>query len=286
LQVSKAAVSQHIAELERVAGVSLVRRTTRSVQLTDAGRQLVEAAEPAFAQIAHGFDDVRDLGGVPRGLLRVTAPVAFARQQLVARLPAFLQANPLLRLELDMSDRLVSLAQEGFDLAIRHSNSIPDTHVSSKIADTQQILVASRAYLARRGTPRTPDDLSGHDCLHYPRPRESLAWHLVPAGKQRSPATSIGVRGPFAANNSEALRDAAIGGIGIALLPDFSADAALRAKLLVRVLPAWRPVGTFAACIFAVRPFSVRPSRAVRAFVEFLRASFAQGFLGERSART
>ena len=279
LKVSKAAMSHHIAELEQAAGVPLVRRTTRSVQLTEAGRQLVEAAESAFAQIEQGFDGVRDLADTPRGLLRVTAPVAFARQQLVPRLPRFLEAHPQVRLELDMSDRLASLAQEGFDLAIRHSASAPDTHVAWKICDTRAVLVASRGYLRRKGTPEVPEDLSRHDCLHYPRPQETIAWHLEPHKRStRDARVSVAVHGPFAANNSEALRDAAMGGLGIALLPDFSADAALEAGKLVRVLPAWRPVGTFAEQILAVRPYSPHVPRAVQALVAFLRDAFGRGF--------
>ncbi|HKW83152.1 MAG TPA: LysR family transcriptional regulator [Burkholderiaceae bacterium] len=279
LKVSKAAMSQHIAELERAAGVPLVRRTTRSVQLTEAGRQLVEATEPAFAQIERGFAGVHDLVETPRGLLRVTAPVALARQQIVPRLPQFLDACPQVRLELDMSDRLASLAPEGFDLAVRHSSTVPDTHVAWKICDTQPVLVASRGYLRRKGIPRTPSDLSRHDCLHYPRPQETLAWHLEPLKRSsRESKASVAVRGPFAANNSEALRDAALGGLGIALLPDFSAKLALEAGKLVQVLPDWRPVGAFGDHIFAVRPYSPHVPRAVQAFVAFLRDTFSGGF--------
>src|SRR6185436_17217086 len=114
LGLSKAAMSQRVAELERAAGVPLVRRTTRSVRLTEAGERLVETTRGAFAQIEQGFAGVRDLAGEPRGLLRVSAPVALARQQIVPRLAGFLRTHPQIRVELELSDRLVSLAQEGF----------------------------------------------------------------------------------------------------------------------------------------------------------------------------
>ncbi|EIM31293.1 transcriptional regulator, partial [Leptothrix ochracea L12] len=117
LGVSKAAMSQRISELERAAGVPLVQRTTRSVRLTEAGQQLTDATRGAFEHIERGFASVRDLaGGAPRGLLRVTAPVALGRQRIVPLLPDFLRAHPEIRIELDLSDRLVPLAQEGFDL--------------------------------------------------------------------------------------------------------------------------------------------------------------------------
>lgn len=283
LGISKAAMSQRIAELERAAGVPLVRRTTRSVRLTEAGQQLVDATQGAFEQIARSFEGVKDLAGAPRGLLRVTAPVAFARQQLVPRLPDFLRAHPDVRIELELSDRLSSLAQEGFDLAIRHSASVPDTHVAWTLCRTQSVLVASRAYLRRRGVPERPEDLSEHDCLHYLRPQETPAWRFVRHGARGAPGRDAGkltvaVKGPFAANNSEALREAAQGGLGIALLPDFSAQAALQGGRLVSVLPEWQPVGAFAEQLFAVRPYSPQVPRAVQAFVAYLREALKGGF--------
>ena len=279
LGVSKAAMSQRIAELERAAGVPLVRRTTRSVRLTEAGQRLVDDTRAPFEQIAHSFAGVRDLAGVPRGLLRVTAPVAFARQQLVPRVADFLRANPEVRLALDLSDRLSALAVEGFDLAIRHAASVPDTHVAWRLCATRSVLVASRAYLRRRPAPQTPQALSQHDCLHYPRAQDQPAWTLESANGRRSvERVTIPVAGPFAANNSEALRDAALAGLGIALVPDFSAQGALQAGKLVRVLPQWTPVGAFAEQLFAVRPYASHVPRAVTVFVAWLREAFKAGF--------
>ena len=286
LGVSKAAMSQHIAELERAAGVSLVQRTTRSVRLTEAGERLVDQTRAPFEQIAEGFAGVRDLAAEPRGLLRVTAPVAFARQQLVPRLPEFLRAYPEVRLELDMSDRLRSLALEGYDLAVRHTAAVPETHVAWKLASTRTLLVASRAYLRRRGTPQSPGDLKEHACLHYPRAEGNPTWTFAasaPAKGGRQGAASaehvtVPVAGPLAVNNSEALRDAAAAGLGIALLPDFSAQSALEADKLVEVLPRWRSTGAFGDALYALRPYTSRANKAVQVFVAFLRESFGDGF--------
>jgi DNA-binding transcriptional LysR family regulator len=279
LGVSKAAVSQRMAELERLAGVALVQRTTRSVRLTEAGQRLVDDTRASFEHIAQCFSEVRDSAGVPHGLLRVTAPVAFARQQLVPRLPDFLRAHPAVRLELDMSDRLSSLATEGFDLAIRHTAHPPDTHVAWTLCHTRSVLAASRVYLRRHGTPRHPGELAQHNCLHYPRSQDTPAWTLEPlskaAGKER---VTVQVSGSLAANNSEALRDAAVGGLGIALLPDFTAQASLRSGKLVQVLPEWAPVGAFAGQIYAIRPYSAHVPLAVTAFVGFLRGALTTGF--------
>ncbi|PNG59560.1 MULTISPECIES: LysR family transcriptional regulator [unclassified Variovorax] len=279
LGVSKAAMSQRIAELERAAGVPLVRRTTRSVRLTEAGQRLVDDTRAPFEQIAHSFAGVRDLAGVPRGLLRVTAPVAFARQQLVPRVADFLRANPEVRLALDLSDRLSALAVEGFDLAIRHAASVPDTHVAWRLCATRSVLVASRAYLRRRPAPQTPQALSQHDCLHYPRAHDQPAWTLeLSNGRRAVERVTIPVAGPFAANNSEALRDAALAGLGIALVPDFSAQGALQAGKLVQVLPQWTPVGAFAEQLYAVRPYASHVPRAVTVFVAWLREALKDGF--------
>ena len=281
LNVSKAAMSQRIAELERAAGASLVQRTTRSVRLTEAGQRLVEDMRGPFEQIAHSFEGVRDLAGVPRGLVRVTAPVALARQQLVPRLAAFLRAQPEVRIELDMSDRLSSLAMEGFDLAIRHTAAPPDTHVAWTLCDTRSVLVASRAYLRRHGTPREPQALAEHDCLHYPRAQETPTWHFearAAASKAAVQRITVPVSGPLVANNSEALRDAAVSGLGIALVPDFSAQSALQSGKLQEVLPQWRSVGAFGEKLYAIRPYATHVPRAVAVFVAWLRETLAEGF--------
>jgi DNA-binding transcriptional LysR family regulator len=276
LGLSKAAMSQRVAELEAAAGVPLVRRTTRSVRLTEAGQQLADSTRGAFTAIEQAFSGVQDLADAPRGLLRVTAPVALARQQIVPHLPPFLRRYPELRLELDLSDRLSPLAQEGFDLAIRHTSTPPDTHVAWALCATHSVLVASPAYLQAHGAPQQPADLAGHAGLHYPRPGDTPVWQLEPVGG--GARVSVPVHGPLAANNSEALREAALGGLGIALLPDFSAQAALAAGDLVGVLPGWQPVGAFGSHLWALRPHTAQVPRAVRLLVDCLREALAPGF--------
>jgi DNA-binding transcriptional LysR family regulator len=279
LGVSKAAVSQRITELERSAGVPLVQRTTRSVRLTEAGQRLVDDTRASFEHIAQSFSRVRDLAGTPRGLLRVTAPVALARQQLVPRLAGFLREFPEIRLELDLSDRLSPLATEGFDLAIRHTANPPDTHVAWTLCATRSVLVASRSYLRRLGTPLVPADLAAHNCLHYPRSQDTPAWTLEPLSRKfGGERATVQVSGSLTANNSEALRDAALSGLGIALLPDFTAQASLQADKLVQVLPQWKPVGAFAEQIYAIRPYSAHVPQAVSVFVKFLRGALVKGF--------
>ena len=278
LGVSKAAMSQRITELERVAGVPLVQRTTRSVRLTEAGQHLVDDTRASFEHIEQSFAQVRDLAGSPRGLVRLTAPVALARQQLVPVLAEFLRQYPEVRLQLDLSDRLSSLATEGYDLAIRHTASPPDTHVAWTLCETRSVLVASRAYLRRQGVPAVPADLTGHNCLHYPRAHEAPAWTLQPLPHLGTERVTVQVSGSLSANNSEALRDAAVAGLGVALLPDFTAQAALRAGKVVEVLPGWTPVGSFAGQLYALRPYAAHVPQAVSVLVKYLRDALNGGF--------
>lgn len=285
LGLSKAAVSQRLTELERAAGLPLLRRTTRSVQLTEAGRQLVATTRSAYAQIERGFTEVRELGEAPRGLVRLTAPVALGRQHLLPRLAGFLREHPGLRLELDLSDRLVSLAREGYDLAIRHAAQPPEDHVAWTLCESEAVLAASPAYLRRAGVPAHPRELARHACLGYWRPGQPPAWTFEPRELAPEQAAAgrceVAVRGPLAVNNSELLREAALEGLGLALLPDFSAQAALRRGRLRAVLPGWRAVGPFGGRILAIRPASPALPRAVQALVAHLRAGLAAGFGAE-----
>ncbi len=279
LGISKASVSMRIAELERAAGVPLVRRTTRSVGLTEAGQQLVDDTQGAFTRIEQSFASIKDLAGTPRGLVRVTAPVALGRQHIAATAAAFLRGHPEIRLELDLTDRFVNLAQEGFDLAIRHAHAPPDTHVAWELCPSRSLLVASSDYLRRHGAPSHPAELASHQCLLYLRDTAGQNWSFERDSPRKPPEkVVVAVNGPLRANNSEVLREAVLGGLGIGLLPDFSAAAHLGPRQLVRVLPQWQPHGFFGERLYAIRPWSPQVPRAVQCFVDHLRQALAQGF--------
>lgn len=283
LNVSKAAMSHRIGELEHAAGVALVQRTTRSVRLTEAGQQLVDSTRAPFAAIEQSFVAVKDRAIAPHGLLRVTAPVALGRQQVVPLLPPFLREYPEVRVELELSDHLSALSQEGFDLAIRHASAVPDTHVAWSLCQTRSYPVAVQTYLRNHGTPVTPADLAQHNCLYYPRSGFAPAWSFEPE-RGTGGRLTIAVSGSFAANNSEALRETALAGLGIALLPDFSAQQDIASGRLVRVLPKWRSVGAFGDQVFAIRPYSAQIPRTVSVFVAHLRNALAGGFTLDEAA--
>jgi DNA-binding transcriptional LysR family regulator len=276
LGVSKASASMRISELERAAGVLLVRRTTRSVGLTEAGQQLVNDMLPAFGRISESYTAVKDLVGKPRGLVRVTAPVALGRQHLAPCVAAFLKDFPEIQIELELTDRFVNLANEGFDLAIRHTNTPPETHVAWVLCETRSVLMASPAYLAARGVPTHPSELSAHDCLLYLGGGHSANWTFAKTASAAPPAderVGVNIRGSLKANNSEVLRDALLAGLGIGLLPDFSLPPANGngESLLLRVLPDWQVQGFFGDRIYALRPWSAQVPKAVQCLVEYLR---------------
>ena len=222
LGVSKASASMRISELERVAGVLLVRRTTRSVGLTEAGQQMVSGMQPAFDRIIESYTAARDLVGTARGLVRLTAPVALGRQHLAPRIATFLKRFPDIHIELELTDRFVNLANEGFDLAVRHTSAPPETHVAWVLCDTRSVLVASPDYLQRRGVPAHPSELTAHDCLLYLGDHAG-SWTFARNNKRKSDErVGVNITGSLKANNSEVLREALLAGLGIGLLPDFS----------------------------------------------------------------
>ena len=280
LGTSKASVSMRISDLERTAGVLLVRRTTRSVGLTEAGQHLVAEMQPAFERISGSYSATRDMAGKPRGMVRLTAPVALGRQHLASCLADFLKRFPDIHIELELTDRFVNLANEGFDLAIRHTNVVPETHVAWVLCNTRSVLVASADYLAQRGVPAHPDDLTAHDCLLY-LGNHASSWTFVKTAKKKSvERAGVDIRGSLKVNNSEVLRDALLAGLGIGLLPDFSLPPVFEGKPpLMRVLPDWQVQGFFGGKIYALRPWSAQVPKAVQCLVEHLRASFAGGFI-------
>lgn len=277
LGISKASVSEHLRNLERTVGMSLVRRTTRSIVLTPAAQQLVDETQTSFMRIEQSLQQVRDLAGAPRGVLRVTAPVALGRQRIAPAVAEFCRRYPEIRLDLDLSDRIVNLAHEGVDVAIRHARSVPDTCIAMVLCESSSLLVASPEYLQRRGAPESPTDLARHDCLLYLRDGNEQSWSFEKIVSDRPTRVSVPVAGSFRANNSEVLRAAVAGGLGIGLLPDFTSEQDMRKGSLSQVLANWKPVGFFGDRIYAVRPGSSRAPRTVDCLIEFLRTTFGYG---------
>lgn len=266
LGMTKSAVSKQVARLEMLVGAQLLRRTTRSVGLTEAGREYHDRVAAAIDLIKDAHGVLAGLNEQPRGLLRVTAPITFGRRCIAPLLPEFLKLHPQLQLQLVLMDRPADLAEEGFDAAVRIGRDMPDGAIARKLMDMDYVLCgAANAWPASR-RPREPGALAQVDCLRYGDGEAASTWQFSgPKGTRR-----IRVRGPLLVNNSELLRDAVLQGLGIALLPDFVVADDLETGHLVRLLPRWKPRPLFGSAAHLVwLPTRHLPPKT-RAFVDFL----------------
>lgn len=266
LGMTKSAVSKQVARLELLVGAQLLRRTTRSVGLTEAGREYYGRAAAALGLLKDAHGVLAGLNEQPRGLLRVTSPVTFGRRCIAPLVPEFLRLHPQIQLQLALMDRPVDLAEEGFDVAVRISRDMPDGAVARKLQDIGYVLCGEAGAWPARRRPREPGALAGVACLRYGEGEAAATWQFDgPEGLRR-----VRVQGPLLVNNSELLRDAVLQGLGIALLPDFVVAEDLEAKRLVRLLPRWKPrppFGTSAQLVWL--PARQLPPKT-RVFVDFL----------------
>ncbi len=266
LGLSKSMVSRQVSALEAELGVRLLHRTTRSLSPTEAGRAYLERCQRILADLDEANLLVSRLQAVPRGRLRVSAPLSFGIGHLSAALPGFLERYPEIELEMNMTDRHVDLVEEGWDLAVRIGRLADSSLIVRRLAPIRGVAVAAPAYLERRGTPLVPPDLERHDCLiHSARTSE---WRFVsPEGL----ASQVAVHGRFLADNGDVLRVMALAGLGIVQLPSFFVGDDIRAGRLVPVLEGFIPQE---ASLNAVYPHGRHLSPKVRAFVDYLAEKF------------
>jgi DNA-binding transcriptional LysR family regulator len=266
LGLSPALVSRRLAGLEARLGVRLVNRTTRSLHLTDEGAAYHETCTRVLAEIEEADAAVSAGRANPRGILRVALPASFGNQHVAPLVPKFAERYPDVQLALSLSDRNVNLVEEGFDLAIRIADLADSSLAARKLAPNRRVVCASPGYLRRHGTPRTPEDLIGHNCLATDF---AMSWeYRDPAGRPGS----VRVAGRYACDNWEVLREWALAGMGIALKSTWDVRRHLEDGSLVSLLPGY----TFATdvAIYAVYPHRRHLPAKTRAFIEFLAESF------------
>lgn len=272
LGVSKSVVSTRIAALEHQLQVPLLHRTTRQLSLTPEGRALFERCARVVAAADEASLAAASTGNVPRGLLRVNAPVAFGQEYLAEPMATYLERHREVRLQLSLEDKMVDLVQEGVDVALRISPGLADASlVAKKLGVDRTVLCAAPSYLERRGVPRSPDELLHHDCLIYSLLRVRDEWRFR---EGRGAPYSPPLEGRFSAASGAMLRRAALAGMGLAVLPIFMVARDLASGALLPVLEE-----QFVAVelgIYAVYPQSKRPPSKVRAFIEVLSAHFGQ----------
>jgi len=270
LGISKSAVSKRINQLEQQLGVRLLHRTTRKLSLTEAGERYFQHASQALRAANQAEDAVTQLQGEPQGRLKISTPMSFGRLHVAPLIPKFMKHYPKIQIDLVMDDRNVDLVSEGFDLAIRSGNSLPDSSlVARKLAPLRQLICASPEYIEHYGQPNSPNELSSHNCILFSYSGDVNEWTL----HSKLGVENMLVSGNYRVNNSEALLEALRQGIGIGRLPTFVAGADLKQGRLVKLLPDYCiPAHTF----YAVFPEREYLPAKVRAFLDFTIESFGE----------
>jgi DNA-binding transcriptional LysR family regulator len=268
LGVSQPSISRMVARLEARLGVKLLLRTTRQVTLTDAGRMFLDRARQILGQLDDAENAARGLDSL-RGTLRVALPGAFGIREVIPRLAGFMVQHPKLSIDLLMSDRTEDLIAEGADIALRLGPLADSGFGARLLAKTPRLAVASPAYLARKGTPQTPADLAGHDCILGPGLSGASGWSFTRAGR----ATSVTVRGPIKVGSADGVVACAKAGLGIAIASRWMCRAELEAGELVAILSNYQLDGIE---LHAVYPGGRGPSLKVRAFSDYFADQLVQ----------
>lgn len=264
LKVSRPAVSKQVSRLEESLGVRLLQRTTRRLSLTEAGRIFHAGASRGLEDLAEARAEVSRLQEQPRGVLRINVPMSFGILHIAPLLPEFMREYPELSVELDLNDRKLDVIEEGFDASVRISDLPDSTLVARRLAPCRHAIVAAPAYLEHRGAPEKPMDLQGHEVLSYSLQQSALQWHFLDPDGQPEQVT---VSGRLQVNNSLALREALLAGVGLARTPTFLVGEDLREGRLIAVLPDYR---SLEVSIYLVYPQRRHLSPKVRAFADFL----------------
>ena len=235
LGLPKSTVSRKLAQLEERLGVRLVQRTTRKLALTEIGEAYYARAARIVADIQAAEQVVTDMQATPRGRLRVTAPIDLSTRYLGAIVADFIAEHPDVTVELDAADRVVDLIEEGFDVAVRFGQLPESTLIARKLTTLNAVLCASPAYLAKRGTPKSVDELEDHDKVLFAPSARTTGWTL-----QNGEATyEVGRPARFISNNLGAVRDVVLAGGGISVMTEFMVACDIHEGRLVRILPEW-----------------------------------------------
>jgi DNA-binding transcriptional LysR family regulator len=269
-------VSRHVSGLEADLGAALFNRSTRRLHLTEAGRLFYERAKEILTEVDSALNATRSLNDRPQGLLRINIPLVFGRRHVMAHMKDFLERYPDIRLEAVLTETTVDLIEAGADVAVRIGALVDSSLVARKLAPLRRILVASPRYLQQHPAPRQPVDLQQHECLLYAL-QPTAAWYYRRAGDSADPI-EVPVQGRLRANDVESLREAALSGMGIALLPTWLAASDVREQHLVEVLSdcEWLIAPGPERAIWAVYPPKKVVSPKVRALIDFLSERFGQ----------
>lgn len=272
LRLSKSVVSERLADLERALGAKLLHRTTRRLTLTEDGGAFLSRARRIIGDVEDAAAEMAERRGAMVGPLRISAPVTFGRMHLGPALYPFLAAHPDIELTLDLDDRRVDASSGGFDAVIRNGPILDSRLMAWKLAPSRRVLCASPAYVAAHGAPATIEELAGHRGIFYTN-RGVADWRFPRVAGGGIGEDAIVVRGRLGLglNNGDMIRDSAIAGLGVALLPMFIAGPAMRAGELVLIDIGMQPEDEF---IYMAHPDGRHPSAKLRAMADHLRKAF------------
>ncbi|WP_290705395.1 LysR family transcriptional regulator [Amphritea sp.] len=262
LGISKSAVSKRITQLEQQLGVKLLHRTTRKLSLTEAGEHYFEHALKANRAARDAEDAVAQLQGEPQGRLRINTAMSFGRLHVVPMIPAFLKRYPKVSIDLELDDKTVDLVQGGVDIAIRGGAMNDSTLIARKLVSLHSVLCVSQSYLNQHGCPEQLDDLLRHNCLSFSYSTDAKGWGFSRGGL----AQNVAVSGNYQVNNSEALLDAVLQGVGISRLPTFVVGPYIRSGQLIQLFPEYRMPMQDISAVMIERQYM--PAK-VRAFLDF-----------------
>jgi DNA-binding transcriptional LysR family regulator len=271
LRLSRSAVSKYLIDLETELGVQLLVRTTRNASPTENGLAYYERVVAILSEIDEADAAVSSLQAEPRGILRVNAPMSFGTLHLGTAIADFMEKYPELKIQLVLSDELIDPVREGFDVTLRIADLSSSSLIARKILPAPRVICASPSYLQRRGTPQHPDELREHECLTYGHLATGHQWKLTgPDGDHW-----IQIPWTLCTNNAEVLRDAAVKGRGLALLPTFIAGDDLQTGALATVLKEYKPPEISVYVIYSqTKHLSVK----IRVFIDFLVQRFGGRF--------
>ena len=270
LGLSATAASRHVAELEAHLQTRLLNRTTRRVSLTESGRAFYERTVQMLADLEEAEQEASRAAIVPRGTIKLTTSVTFGVRHIAPAIAAFLAAHRGVRFDVSLSDRMVDLVEEGFDLAVRIGAAGSENVVARKLGETRLVPCASPAYLAAHGAPQTPEELAQHDCFTYEYISPRHLWRFIDAsGAERA----VRVGGRLHSNNGDLLAEAAAQGAGIVFEPACIVGPDVRAG---RLVPLLQEYSAAPLPIYAIYQSRKHLSAKVRVFVDFLVERFAE----------
>jgi DNA-binding transcriptional LysR family regulator len=278
LGLTRSAVSKAVIELERILGSRLLDRTTRKVSPTEAGRAYYDRCVDILASIEEAELQVSRLHDVPKGVLRINAPMSFGALYLGPAIADFMSAYPDIKVELTLNDRFIDPIEEGVDVTVRIAVLEDSSLIARRLAPAKRVLVAAPDYLARHGTPKVPDDLLGHRCLNYGHTTTLQRWRLTHAGE----TLSVPISSCLCSNNGDVLRTAAIAGHGIAKLPTFLVGPDIGAGRLSAVMPDYPPTELGIFALYAPNRYLAAKTRVL---IDFLVARFGETPEWDRFAR-